>query len=99
VSVTIVNEWWLRIGEKDWREITSSYACNGTYTSFILPSRLAAAEQLRARRLGEAWAAGLSLKAALEKLDGNDKPRAAGLSRLLKHWLEPGGTNKTNPVA
>jgi hypothetical protein len=99
VTATRTGEHWLRIGENDFRQITSVWSCNGQLTICVLPSRLGRAEQARQKRIQEARAAALGLQAALGKLDVADRGRARMLDYQLGRWLEMPQSTPVEPPA
>jgi len=88
VTAELTSQYWLKIGDNDFRQVLSCRFENGTVCFGITPSRLGLAERQRARRVSEAVAAGRALQAALAKLDATDAGRARMLERQLQHWLE-----------
>jgi hypothetical protein len=100
VTAKRVSEFWILIGQDDWRQVMSVWATNGVTTVCVLPSRLNAAAQARAKRLAEAVAAGRALLAALAKLDVADRgPATKMLSHQLGHWLETPQSAPVEPPA
>ena len=60
MAATQVSDFWVRIGDSDFRQVLGRHGCNGETVFYVTPSRLGAAAQVRAQRLAEARAAGLS---------------------------------------